>query len=467
MSQTNKLSNQVTIFPDAKLSDRLIGRIAFENRITLRALTGGLPAVAATIILLWLNDYSLKVQLTFDLLVVCFWLGFSFSIGERITRPLQTLSNMLAALREGDYSIRARRARDTGALGEALREMNFLSAMLRTQRLSAMEATALMRAIVAEIDSAIFTFDNSLKLKLVNRAGERLLAQDAERLIGRTAGELGLEEFLSLENASSNQIIEKVFPSAIGRWSVNRRTFREGGLQHQLLVITDLSKTLRDEERKAWQRLVRVLGHELNNSLAPIKSLAGSLTNLLQQNPLPDDWRDDTNRGLEIISSRAESLTRFMDSYSRLTRLPPPKFESVSVADLIHRVVGLEGKKIKVIEGKDCLIQADAAQLEQLLINLINNAIEATSETKGNVEISWRYENSALEICIEDEGQGITNPANLFVPFFTTKPKGSGIGLILSRQIAEAHGGFLTLQNREGKKGCIARLHLEGIAQTH
>lgn len=466
MNQTDKLSKQFSVLPNTTLSRRLSEQIGFEKQIAFRALIAGLPAVLATIILLWINEYSVKVQLTFDLFIICFWLGFSFSVSERITRPLQTLSNMLAALREGDYSVRARRARDAGALGEALREMNFLSAMLRRQRLSAMEATALMRAIVSEIDSAIFTFDNEQHLKLVNRTGERLLSQSAERLIGRTAKELGLEEFLQLEIMSSSKIIERVFPSGVGRWSVNSRTFREGGLQHQLLVITDLSKTLREEERKAWQRLVRVLGHELNNSLAPIKSLAGSLNKLLQQNPLPDDWQDDMKHGLEIISGRADSLTRFMVSYSRLTRLPPPKFKSVSVADLINRVVGLEARKnIKVISGANVFIQADTTQLEQLLINLLNNAIEATSETNGEVEIGWQASHQAIDIWVKDEGLGIKNPANLFVPFFTTKPKGTGIGLILSRQIAEAHGGSLTLENQENQNGCVATLHLEGVLQ--
>lgn len=462
MSQTN----QYSVLPNTKLSRRLSEQIGFEKQIALRSLIAGLPAVLATIILLWVDEYSFKVQLTFDLFIICFWLGFSFSVGERITRPLQTLSNMLAALREGDYSVRARRARDAGALGEALREMNFLSAMLRRQRLSALEATALMRAIVSEIDSAIFTFDNEQHLKIVNRTGERLLSQSAERLVGRTAKELGLEEFLKHETTGGSKILEKVFPSGVGRWSINSRTFREGGLQHQLLVITDLSKTLREEERKAWQRLVRVLGHELNNSLAPIKSLAGSLSNLLQQNPLPDDWRDDMKHGLEIISGRADSLTRFMVSYSRLTRLPPPRFENVRVADLINRIVGLEVRKnIKIISGANVFIQADTTQLEQLLINLLNNAIEATSETNGEVEIGWQASHQSIDIWVKDEGQGIKNPANLFVPFFTTKPTGSGIGLILSRQIAEAHGGSLTLENRENQIGCVATLHLEGVMQ--
>jgi len=458
MSQSDKLTNQVSVLPNTTLSRRLSERIGFENQIALRALIGGLPSVLATLILLWVNDYSFKIQLTLGLLVVCFWLGFSFSISERITRPLQTLSNMLEALREGDYSVRARRARDAGALGEALREMNFLSAMLCGQRLSAMEATALMRAIVSEIDSAIFTFDNSQRLRIINRAGERLLNQPSERLIGKTAKELALEDCFETES----QILERVFPSGVGRWRIHKRTFREGGLQHQLLVITDLSKTLRDEERKAWQRLVRVLGHELNNSLAPIKSLAESLTRLIQKETPPEDWKEDMKRGLEVISSRAESLTRFMDSYSRLTRLPPPKFESVRVRELIYRVVSLETRaKINIVDGEDIFIQADPAQLEQLLINLLNNAIEATNETNGYVEIGWHCLNSALDIWVKDEGIGITNPANLFVPFFTTKPKGSGIGLILSRQIAEAHGGVLTLTNQETQKGCIANLRLE------
>ena len=245
--------------------------------------------------------------------------------------------------------------------------------------------------------------------------------------------------------------MQMVFPGGVGRWDIRRSTFREGGQQHQLLVLTDLSQTLREEERTAWQRLLRVLGHELNNSLAPIKSVAGSLADLMGRKPEPPDWRDDMQRGLAVISSRADSLARFVESYSKLARLPPPRLEPLKIGALVSRVASLETRlPVNVVSGPELVVQGDDVQLEQLLINLVRNAVDASMETHGCVDIGWQQKNGQVEVWVRDEGPGLASTANLFVPFFTTKSHGSGIGLVLSRQIAEAHGGTLTLENRNG-----------------
>ena len=255
--------------------------------------------------------------------------------------------------------------------------------------------------------------------------------------------------------------MQMVFPGAVGRWDIRRSTIREGGQQHQLLVLTDLSQTLREEERTAWQRLLRVLGHELNNSLAPIKSVAGSLADLMGREPEPPDLRDDMQRGLAVISSRADSLARFVESYSKLARLPPPRLEPLKIGALVSRVARLETRlPVNVISGPELVVQGDDVQLEQLLINLVRNAVDASMETSGSVDIGWQQKNGQVEVWVRDEGPGLASTANLFVPFFTTKAQGSGIGLVLSRQIAEAHGGTLTLENRAQLHGCEARLRL-------
>jgi nitrogen fixation/metabolism regulation signal transduction histidine kinase len=435
--------------------------LKFEKRVTILALLAGFPGVALCALLLWLNDYSGRVQWTVDLLLVLFWLGISANLKSRIVRPLQTLSNILAAIREGDYSIRGRRAAIGDALGEVMLEVNDLGATLRGQRLGAMEATALLRTVMSEIDVAVFAFDRERQLRLVNRAGEKLLAQPAKRLLGRTSDDLGLTPCLDGHDEPGPYTMQMVFPGGVGRWEIRRGTFREGGMQHQLLVLTDLSQTLREEERSAWQRLLRVLGHELNNSLAPIKSVAGSLADLIKREPQPGDWRDDMYHGLEVISSRADSLARFIESYSKLARLPPPRFETLNIGELVRRVAVLETRlSIRVLSGPDITVRADSVQLEQLLINLVRNAVDASLETNGVVEVGWARENGQVEVTVKDQGLGLANTANLFVPFFTTKATGSGIGLVLSRQIAEAHGGTLTLENRTSAGGCEARLRL-------
>jgi nitrogen fixation/metabolism regulation signal transduction histidine kinase len=441
-------------------------RLTYERRIQLLALAAGLPGSFIALILLWTGSYSSGSASTLTFLILSLWLGFALSLRHRVVFSLQTLSNLLAAMREEDFSIRARGARSDDAMGEVMIEVNALSTMLREQRLGAMEATGLLRTIIEEIDLAIFTFDHEAKLRLVNRAGERLLMRPLERLLGSTAVELGLAGCLEGESART---MELAFAGASGRWSMRRGSFRQGGLPHQLVVLSDLSRTLRDEERQAWQRLIRVLGHELNNSLAPIQSVAQGLeSGLNRANQLPElqsgpaaPILEDLHEGLAIIRSRTEALGRFMAAYSRLARLPKPKHLPVTVADWVHRTVKLETRvKVCIKEGPRAIISADVDQLEQLLINLIRNAADAALETHGGVQVGWLLQGSQVEVWVIDDGPGIPNTANLFVPFFTTKPAGSGIGLVLSRQIAEAHGGQLTLENRTGARGCEARLRL-------
>lgn len=441
----------------ARLS-RLHFTAKHDRRILLMALAAGFPAVMVALILLWGGPYPARLQWTLTVVIVGFWFGFSHAVRERVVFPLQTLSNLLAALREGDFSIRARGAVRDDALGEAMLEVNFLGQILREQRLGALEATALLRTVMAEIEVAIFAFDGDQKLRLVNRAGERLLAQPAERLMGKSAADLSLEDCLDGESPST---LQKSFPGGAGRWEVHRSTFRERGAPHQLLVLSDLSRALREEERQAWQRLVRVLGHELNNSLAPIKSIAGSLESLVGRESQPPDWKEDMRRGLGVIAARAASLNRFMEAYARLARLPLPRLQPLSLAALVKRVVSLETRmNVELAAGPEVTIRADGDQLEQLLINLLRNAVDASLETGGGVRVGWRRFVGRVEVWVEDEGPGLSNTSNLFVPFFTTKPGGSGIGLVLSRQIAEAHGGTLTLENRRNFHGCEARLRL-------
>lgn len=440
--------------------------LTYERRIQLLALAAGFPGSLLALILLWTGTFSSSTVWTLTFLIFSLWLGFALSLQHRVVFSLQTLSNLLAALREEDFSLRARGARSDDAMGEVMIEVNALSETLRQQRLGAMEATALLRTAMEEIDLAIFTFDHDSKLRLVNRAGERLMSRPAERLLGFTAEELGLAPCLQGDPART---MELNFPGGSGRWGLRRGTFRQGGLPHHLVVLSDLSRTLRDEERKAWQRLIRVLGHELNNSLAPIQSVAQGLeSGLITAAKSPELQSgssaailDDLRQGLSIIRSRTEALGRFMAAYAQLARLPQPKLLPVKVSEWISRTIKLETRvKVELVMGPEVVISADADQLEQLLINLVRNAADATLETGGGVRVGWSRHGSQLEVWVEDDGLGLPQTTNLFVPFFTTKQGGSGIGLVLSRQITEAHGGELTLANRVNARGCEARLRL-------
>ncbi len=425
------------------------------------ALVSGLPAVLIALFLLWNGDHTARVQWTLTVLMGSAWFGFAFMLRHQVVRPLQTISNMLAALHEGDYSIRARQYRGNDALSLAMIEANTLGETLRRQRLDAVEASALLSKVMQEIDVAAFTFDEGGTLKSVNRGGERLLGRSAGEIIGKNAANLGLQPCLE---GDTPRLLEHAFAGEGGRWELRRSVFRESGLPHHLVVLSDLTRALRQEERQAWQRLVQVLRHEINNSLAPIQSLSGTMRRIITRRPRPHDWEDDLSQGLGIIAERSGALSRFMASYAQLTHLPKPTLGPLDVETWVRRVAGLETRlKVEVETGPAASIAADGDQLDQLLINLVRNGVDAAVETGGGVRVVWsraKGMDSFIEICVQDDGPGLTNTDNLFVPFFTTKPQGSGIGLVLSRQIAEAHGGSLVLVNRIGATGCEARLRL-------
>jgi two-component system, NtrC family, nitrogen regulation sensor histidine kinase NtrY len=432
--------------------------LTHTRRVLLIALGALVPAVVVAVAFSVAAPITPRLRWTLAAGIVLAAWAMLAALAESVSRPLQTLGNLIGALREEDFSFRARTDGSQDPLNLAFVELNALAATLREERLGALEASALLRKVLAEIDVAVLAFDSERKLRLTNRAGERLLGMPSERLIGLGAGELGLSDVLV---AGAPRVVDLALPTVAGRFEVRHGTVRQGGRPVDLLVLSDLSRALREEERQAWQRLIRVLGHELNNSLTPIRSVTSSLEDLLSRDARPADWEDDLRRGLALVGARAAALSRFMDGYARLARLPPPERTAVSVGDLVRRAVRLETRvRVDLREGPAVEVEADADQIEQALINLLRNAADASLETGGGVRVGWEASERAVAISVEDEGHGLPPRANLFVPFFTTKPQGSGIGLVLSRQIAEGHGGSLVLENRDDGPGCVARLRL-------
>jgi two-component system nitrogen regulation sensor histidine kinase NtrY len=446
-----------------------------EQRVFRIAILGGLPAVAVALWFVFTADISVRMQWVLGFLVTGGWIGTALLLREQVERPLQTISNMVAALREQDYSLRARGARPQDALGLVLWEVNALSVEMHARRLGALEAGALLRRVMAEIDVAVYAFDEQGALRVVNAFGARLLGQPEERLLGRQADDLGLADCLEGE---APRMMDAPIGAASGRWELRRGEFRQDGLPHRFIVLADVSRTLREEERVAWQRLIRVLGHEINNSITPIQSLAGRLGELVRREmrgqpstatpaaqpaALSHSLQEDLDRGLGVITSRAEALTRFLAAYTQLARLPAPKLRSVQVSEWVARVVRLESRvHADILGGPDVRVSADGDQLDQVLINLVKNAADAvrSANSTGGVRVAWFVSERRLILTVEDDGAGLGETANLFVPFYTTKVGGTGVGLVISRQIAEAHGGSLTLAKSAGASGCVATLVL-------
>ncbi len=429
-----------------------------ESWVLLLAVLVAAPAQAGFALLLWWNDAEAALWLSVFLPLLVLTLILAAYLRRQVVFPLYTLSNLLEALREGDFSLRGTRARRGDAIGEVVWEVNALSETLHQQRLRVEETLALLTKIMGAVDIAIFAFDSQRRLRLINPAGERLIDRKATQAQGLSAQALGLDDCLEIDSART---LKRAFPGGAGAFDVRRASFREGGLRNDLLAITDLSRALREQERQAWQRLIRVLGHELNNSLAPIKSMASTLADLVAREPPPQDWREDAVGALNVIAERADALARFMAGYTALAKLPLPRKREVDLVDLLGRVRVLESR-VPVHLGAiaEASVQADPDQLEQALINLVRNAAEASAAQGGGVILSCLRETTQVLIEIADEGPGLSGTENLFVPFFTTKPGGSGIGLVLAQQIVEAHGGELTLRNRRDRNGCIARVAL-------
>jgi nitrogen fixation/metabolism regulation signal transduction histidine kinase len=457
--------------PAARKPPTRIGhfKLLYEKRIALFAILAALPGVAFGTSLIWTRDWTRDVKISLTVLEFFLWLVLTLALLDQIVRPLQTLANVVGALREEDYSFRARGAAPNDALGELALEINSLADILTEQRIQTIEATALLRRVVEEIDTPLFTFDPHHVLRLMNAAGERLLQQPAARLLGKTATELELDACFEARNET---LVSLPYSAPNARWMVRKRSFRQNGVPHTLIVLSDVSRALREEERSAWQRLIRVLGHELNNSLAPIISISGSLSSRLPLPELPDAQNADFQRGLNIIESRTASLHRFLQSYRRLAQMPSPTLRPVELRPLIERVAALETRlRVEIAPGPDLVLTVDPDLIEQMLINLVRNAVDAaleqaqspqtgTEPTSPQVGMRWEQYERAVALMVEDNGIGLLNPSNAFVPFYTTKPGGSGIGLVLSQQIAEAHGGSIELANRQNVRGCLVKVML-------
>jgi len=545
--------------------------LAFEARLRIFCTVAALVFMGLCAAILALLHVAAGPMLaTLGILLLILLLVFAAFIEEAV-RPIQTLANVVAALREEDYSFRARGANRDDSVGQLSLEINALADTLQTQRVASLEAVALLRRVIAEMDAPVLAFDQETRLRLLNPAAERVFALESAKHLGKSAAELSLTGLLEESSDTVLQLdlprpampgMKRPEPSQPARWMIRRGKFRQRGVPHTLVVLSDVSTALREEERLAWRRLIRVIGHEISNSLTPIKSIAGSLRTRILPPPVRADTASspsvsvaasngvlsrDLQRGLSVIENRAESLNRFVQAYRQIAQLPSPVLKRVPLAPLLERVISLEIRlDVRLLAAPDVDLLADADQIEQLLINLVRNAVESAlacveeepeavgagegasssagipanfAENERSVILSepaesvapalGRNQQSESESChpeqapkrsevrverangpafsssgdspkpcrpevtiqaseegnlvciaIEDNGPGLANPENLFVPLYTTKKSGSGVGLALARQIVEAHGGVIELRNKPNHTGCIAEVRI-------
>lgn len=431
---------------------------SFESQLTRLSLMASLPLFILVIGLMIYADISIYIILLTILLSSISIVFCHSQIHRKSAYQFRSLSNLLDAMIQGDYTLRAYSGNHDLALKELILAINTLAERLNKQRIESVESQLLLRTVINHIDVAIIALNDENKLIFFNPAAQKLL-QIENTQTGENELNLQLEQ-LSLIKSGENKVLPLQFSEQYGKFNIHMETFREKGEQQKLFFITNVSDILRSEERNAWQSLVRVLSHEINNSLSPINSISLTLKRFLDKNENIQDHKDNLLEGLSIIAQRSNNLKEFVNSYKQISQLPAPKQKLTSINKLVEKVILLFHKNtIAVVSIQEIELFIDPVQIEQVLINLIKNAIEA-SDTIAEIIISGGIENAMFVLKIIDEGTGITNQDNIFVPFYTTKKQGSGIGLILCRQILEVHNGKLSLTNRKSKKGCKVSITL-------
>jgi nitrogen fixation/metabolism regulation signal transduction histidine kinase len=423
-------------------------KLAFEDKLVRIALFGSGIPLSVSILFIIFSSFSvyLKILLVFIIFVIT--LFAAFAIRQQVIFQLRTSTNLVEAMSSGDYSLRANNHNVSGALSDFNQLLNRLAESLAKQSLVSREKQILLTKITDQIDVAVIACDKNNNINLMNPAAEQLFKRRFDELQGWPIKSIGLQNVIA-EHAK--QVTEFEIAHNKRKVFVHTDSYFEEGEIHRLIFITDIQHLLRDEERLAWQKLLRVLSHEINNSLTPIASISETLTQIISghndQHPLNADHYDNLNQGLSVITERAHSLNHFIQDYQQLTRLPMPNKAPIDLLSFTKNITGLFESTSFVLPQNTIEVFADAEQLQQVLVNLIKNAHEAnvTQSSQSEIVISWQSDKQLHKLHIDDHGGGIRNSENIFVPFYTTKKQGSGIGLTLSRQILLNHGGELTL----------------------
>jgi two-component system, NtrC family, nitrogen regulation sensor histidine kinase NtrY len=434
-------------------------KLPTDMRLFLLVLSSAIPVVSV----LWPVERPLAggVQMSIVIGALAWILAVAYAVRAGVLHHIRTLSNLIEATRAQDYSMKSTRAREPGELSELYQQISALAAGLQTDRQSEQELLSILEKVVGQINVAIVVCDSHDRIRLVNLLACTLLKSSPQELVGLDFASTPLAD---IPLSAEPRLLDHRFPGGAGRWQVSQQDYRHQGRQSRIIFIADLKQVLSEEEIAAWQRLIRVISHEVNNSLTPITSLCQTLTAILAK-PDSTAYANDVRDGLSVIAQRAKGLKEFISVYARIARLPQPQKVLFPVAQLLDKVSGIFDRSTVRIVGSvaDVQLFGDPVHLEQALINLIKNALDANNaQVRGAsapaVELSCAIRDDYCEFAVVDHGAGISNPDNLFVPFYTTKNEGAGVGLVLCRQIAARHFGDVTVENRTDGRGAVAKL---------
>ena len=399
----------------------------------------------------YLINASILAIITAVIVILLPYSYYAWRVKNAMITPLFGLSASLEAVRHEDYSMRAHPKFKSGAVKSLSDEVNLMAEDLRLRKLHYDQQAVLVLNLIEQLATPIAVFDQNGRLDHANDAFSIWIGQPWQQAKLLSAHALGL----LFDDTDKQHILWQIKDKDIAsQWQLRHSGFAMIGSTYQLVVLTNIEQVINETERGAWHKMTRVLSHEINNSLSPIKSLAQSLVDVFTQHST------DTLaiEALEVIASRSDNLMQFVNRYASLNQQFDIKTETLHCATLLAKVTALFDHAVLVDAGEQT-INADPILLEQVVINLIKNAIEA-SPKESPVKVKVHQGSRSTKIVIEDSGSGIANPDNLFVPFYTTKDKGKGIGLALSRNMVEQQGGRLTLQNRSQEQGAVAIINI-------
>lgn len=427
--------------------------------VLVMALVALIAAVVAGIASIWLRPIA-TAACALLAGVLCAAL-FAPRTARRWRETARALADGIESLRDRDFSVSIKRTSDD-ELGDLVDAYNSLGALLRRERLEIYQRELLL-------DTVIQT--TPLSLVLTNAGGTILYSNVAARELLGVAGKLEghlLDQLLLRVPPALREALrgegDRLFTVEIGGepqvFHLSKRRFRLNAQYHELLLLKHLTRELSAQEVAIWKRVIRVIAHELNNSLAPISSLAHSGRMLVEGGDT-----QQLTRVFRTIEERAKHLAGFIDGYSRFAKLPKPRPAALGWRELLARLQDVAPYRLQgsVPDGP---VWADGTQLEQVAINLLKNARESGSPP-GDIEVRIEERRGGHAFEVYDRGSGLAPDAlaSALLPFFSTKSSGTGLGLTICREIIEAHDGYLTLSNREGG-GAVASVWLPAAPRS-
>lgn len=421
--------------------------LSFERYLTQRymLLAGVSVLLAALVIYLAELDFLEGFTLLLCTAVPCaYWSWQAYSETQDV---LDRVGLQMDALGNGEFTTWHLARFERGKVNALKQDAARLAAKMVAARDAYAQQEAVLLSVIEQLAVPVLIVDAHQRVYSANQAMSELLGTSHMQLTGRFASEFGLQR-------ESDRWAFRPEAPLSHAYRIFANHILRGQRRLDILLCFSVERTLRENEKQVWQRLLRVLNHEVRNSLTPISSIAQSL----QQMPVTEDNRQQSDALLQVIEQRAQKLLSFVDGYSAFNRIQTPNHKAISAQKLIQ---GLEAMfpRVKASVVDKTPLYADEGQLEQALINVIKNAVEADSSAR---DIEVRIEGDARNhfIRVLDGGPGITNPENLFVPFYSTKEGGNGIGLVLSRELLRQLGGDLTLSSRSEGQGAEALLTL-------